>query len=147
MFVVLRAFCVLVVLSMIGILAPEASAKDSVSAALAKEKGCMSCHEGIEQFTDGPMMEQIMAMGEDYGDKGGCVVCHGGNPAATTAEAAHSGAPKELTDADGPHTFYPDPGSIFIGDRACGQCHQGYSERLMKSLMNTEAGKLQGNYC
>ncbi len=42
MFVVLRAFCVLVVLSMIGILVPEASAQDSVSAALAKEKAV--CH-------------------------------------------------------------------------------------------------------
>lgn len=145
MTVVIRALCVLFVLSIIGILSSEASAKDAASAALAKEKGCMSCHEGIEQFTDGPMMEQIMAMGEDYGDKGGCVVCHGGNPMATTAEKAHAGAPKELTEADGPHTFYPDPGSIFIGDRACGQCHQGYAERLMKSLMNTEAGKLQGN--
>lgn len=50
-----------------------------------------------------------------------------------------------MTEADGPHAFYPDPGSIFLGDRACGQCHQGYAERLMKSLMNTEAGKLQGN--
>ena len=37
--------------------------------------------------------------------------------------------------------FYPDPGSIFVGDRTCGQCHTGYAERLM----NTEAGKLQGN--
>lgn len=141
----IRVLSVLFIVSVIGILSSEASAKDTVSVALAKEKGCMSCHEGIEQFTDGPMMDQIMAMGEDYGDKGGCVVCHGGNPQATTAAGAHVGAPKELTEANGPHTFYPDPGSIFIGDRACGQCHQGYAERLMKSLMNTEAGKLQGN--
>ncbi len=132
----IRVFCVAAVLFGIGFIADRAE---------AQEKGCLSCHEGIEQFTDGPMMDAIFALAEDYQDPGGCVVCHGGNPAATTAEEAHKGAPKELTDADGPHMFYPDPGSIFIGDRACGQCHQGYAERLMKSLMNTEAGKLQGN--
>ncbi len=123
----------------------EAAEFDIVSKERAAKMGCMSCHEGIEQFTDGPMMEDIISRGEEYKDPGGCVVCHGGTPAATTKEAAHSGAPKALTEADGPHMFYPDPGSIFLGDRACGQCHQGYAARLKKSLMNTEAGKLQGN--
>jgi len=123
----------------------DARTFDKTSKARADKMGCMSCHEGIEQFADGDMMEAIKAMAEDYNDPGGCVICHGGTPSATTKAAAHSGAPADLTEADGPHTFYPDPGSIFIGDRACGQCHQGYAERLMKSLMNTEAGKLQGN--
>ena len=75
MTVVIRTFCVLFVLSIFGMMSSEASAKDSVSAALAKEKGCMSCHEGIEQFTDGAMMDSIVALGEDHGDPGGCVVC------------------------------------------------------------------------
>lgn len=123
----------------------DAGEFDKVSANLAKTKGCLSCHEGIEQFVDGPMHDAILALAEDHKDPGGCVVCHGGTPQATTAKAAHSGAPKDLTEAGGPHTFYPDPGSIFIEDRACGQCHQGYARRLMKSLMNTEAGKIQGN--
>ncbi|SVC47938.1 uncharacterized protein METZ01_LOCUS300792, partial [marine metagenome] len=117
-----------------------------ISEKLAAEKGCLSCHEGIERFTDGPMIEIIEAMGVDYGDPGGCVICHGGNPAATTKGHAHTSAPKELTEAGGPHTFYPDPGSIYIGERTCGQCHAGYAGRLKKSLMNTEAGKLQGNF-
>ncbi|MDU8946734.1 hypothetical protein [Ovoidimarina sediminis] len=116
----------------------------TVSAELAAEKGCLSCHEGIEDFTQGVMMETIQAMGPDYGDPGGCVVCHGGTPSATTVEEAHSGSPGDLADF-GPHTFYPDPGALWVADRSCGQCHDGYSERLMKSLMNTEAGKLQGN--
>lgn len=132
----IRVFCAAAVLVALGSLADRVE---------AQEQGCLSCHEGIEQFADGPMMDAIFALAEDYNDPGGCVVCHGGNPAAKTPEDGHKGAPKELTEADGPHTFYPDPGSIFIGDRACGQCHQGYAERLMKSLMNTEAGKLQGN--
>ncbi len=46
----------------------------------------------------------------------------------------------------GPKTFYPDPGSIWIADNSCGQagCHQGYPYRMERSLMNTEAGKIQG---
>ena len=125
---------------------PLSAAKfDSVSKERADSMGCLSCHEGIERFSDGPMHETIVDMGKEHKDPGGCVVCHGGTPTATTKDAAHKGAPAALTEADGPETFYPDPGSIFIGERACGQCHQGYAERLMKSLMNTEAGKLQGN--
>jgi len=111
----------------------------------AQASGCLNCHDGIEQFVDGLMHEQVVAFGEEHGDPAGCVTCHGGNPAATTVEAAHAGAPAELAAAGGPHTFYPDPGALWIADRSCGQCHFGYAERLMKSLMNTEAGKLQGN--
>jgi len=118
---------------------------DTVSQARAVEMGCLSCHQGIEKFSDGVMMETIVELGKEHKDPGGCVICHGGNPAAVTKKAAHTGAPKELTKSGGPHLFYPDPGSIFLGDRACGQCHPGYAARLMKSLMNTEAGKLQGN--
>ena len=112
---------------------------------LAQAKGCLSCHEGIERFADGEMMEQIETLGADHGDPGGCVMCHGGDPSATTAEAAHQGSPSELVDAGGPHLFYPDPGAVWIADKSCGQCHADYAERLTKSLMNTEAGKLQGN--
>ena len=118
---------------------------EKVDAALAAEKGCQSCHEGIERFTDGPMIEQIEAMGVDYKDPGGCVVCHGGNPAGLTKEEAHQGTIADLAEAGGPHAFYPDPGAVWIADKSCGQCHDGYSDRLAKSLMNTEAGKLQGN--
>ena len=119
---------------------------ETVSAELAKEKGCQSCHEGIERFSEGDMQVTIEATGEEYGDPGGCVVCHGGDPAATSKKAAHTGAPAELTEAGGPHMFYPDPGALWgASERACGQCHGDYSERLSKALMNTEAGKLQGN--
>ena len=109
--------------------------------------GCVSCHQGIEPFSDlqGPMMAAIMAIGRANQDPQGCVVCHGGNPVAATKEEAHSGAPVALKEGIGPQMFYPDPGSVWIADRTCGQCHVGYAERLTKSLMNTEAGKLQGN--
>lgn len=118
---------------------------EKVDPAVAAEKGCLSCHEGIEDFTAGVMMETIKAMGPDYGDPDGCVVCHGGTAQGLTKEEAHAGAHPELTEAGGPHTFYSDPGAVWIADKSCGQCHDGYAERLIKSLMNTEAGKLQGN--
>ncbi len=117
-----------------------------VSGTAMSAQGCLTCHEGIERFTDGPMIEQIEALGDDHGDPAGCVMCHGGNPAATTsAEQAHKGAPASLIEADGPDRFFPDPGAVWIADKTCGQCHPGYAERVAKSLMNTEAGKLQGN--
>jgi len=124
---------------------PAVASFDTVSPAEAKEKGCQSCHDGIERFSDGSMMIAIQAMGMAFSDPGGCVVCHGGDPRATSKEDAHHGAPERLTAAGGPSMFFPDPGSVWIADRTCGQCHQGYPERLKKSLMNTEAGKLQGN--
>ena len=39
---------------------------DTVSPKLAKQKGCLSCHEGIEKFTDGAMMLTIEGMGKAY---------------------------------------------------------------------------------
>lgn len=109
--------------------------------------GCLSCHAGIEDIRDAasPMMLQIKAIGSVHGDAEGCVVCHGGNPKGTSMETAHKGAPKGLKDGSGPKTFYPDPGSIWIAENTCGQCHSGYAYRLERSLMNTEAGKIQGN--
>ncbi|MFQ5545322.1 MAG: cytochrome C, partial [Acidiferrobacterales bacterium] len=137
--------CTLAVFTLTFLSSALAAKFDTVSPKLAKEKRCLSCHEGIEKFTDGVMMLTIEAMGKAYNDPGGCVVCHGGNPTATTKKWAHKGAPKDLTKARGPEMFYPDPGSVWIADRTCGLCHQGYAERLEKALMNTEAGKLQGN--
>lgn len=87
----------------------------------------------------------IAGLGASHGDPSGCVVCHGGNPAATDKASAHKGAPQRLRKAGGPANFYPDPGSVWIADKTCGQCHAGYAEVVKKSLMNTEAGKLQGN--
>lgn len=121
-----------------GVLAVAAAWAGS---AAAQESGCMTCHRGIEQFSDGPMQLSVAAVGAAHGDPAGCVTCHGGNPAAMDKEAAHTGSPASLAQAGGPHTFYPDPGAVWIADKSCGQCHRGYAERLAKSLMNTEAGK------
>jgi hypothetical protein len=114
------------------------------------ESGCLACHKGIESIRDpnSAMMAMIRGLGAPHGDAEGCVVCHGGNPAEKEDKAkAHMGSPKALAEAKGPQTFYPDPGAMDINKFTCGQaaCHQGYPERLEKALMNTEAGKIQGN--
>lgn len=111
------------------------------------QKGCMSCHNGIEDIRDDatPMMVQIKAIGGANGDPAGCVVCHGGDPKGDSIETAHKGSPDALKNGNGPKTFYPDPGSVWIAENTCGQCHTGYAYRVERSLMNTEAGKIQGN--
>ncbi len=118
----------------------------STTAERAQALGCLSCHEGIEPIREdgSAMLATIRGMGLAYGDPEGCVVCHGGDPSATAAEAAHTGAPANMP-PNGPTEFYRDPGSIWVADRTCGQCHPGYAYRMERALMATEAGKIQGN--
>jgi hypothetical protein len=121
----------------------------NVNATTAAGSGCLSCHNGIESIREesSAMLQLINALSATHGDTGGCLMCHGGDPTATTVEQAHSNSPQSLIDSLGPQTFYPDPGAMDINKFTCGQaaCHKGYEERLEKSLMNTEAGKIQGN--
>jgi len=111
--------------------------------------GCTTkeCHAGIMDIVPAElqMMQTIKMNGQMHGDPDGCVVCHGGNPKATEKKEAHMGIPATLTQAPGPKDYYPDPGSIWIADYTCGPCHPGYVHRTKLSLMNTEAGKIQGN--
>ena len=121
----------------------------SFNNAYAADSGCISCHNGIEDIRDdaSTMMIMIKSISAQHGDPEGCVLCHGGDPTATTVEAAHKDSPASLVQSRGPQTFYPDPGAMDINKFTCGQsaCHAGYEERLEKSLMTTEAGKIQGN--
>ncbi|BHH84877.1 cytochrome C [Desulforhopalus sp. 52FAK] len=111
--------------------------------------GCSTqeCHLGIANIKpdDHEMMRTIKMIGSHHGDPDGCVMCHGGNPKAVTKEEAHKGIPPTLRIAPGPKDYYPDPGSIWIADNSCGACHPGYVYRSKLGLMNTEAGKIQGN--
>ncbi|MDH3634528.1 MAG: cytochrome C [Gammaproteobacteria bacterium] len=115
----------------------------------AAVSGCLACHNGIESIREesSAMLQLINSLSAVHGDTAGCVMCHGGDPTASDAAKAHEGSPQSLVDFKGPQTFYPDPGAMDINKFTCGQsaCHAGYEERLEKSLMNTEAGKIQGN--
>ena len=105
---------------------------------------CIKCHVGIEPIRDAKsdMMQQILAMGQGLGDSGACSVCHGGNPDKGSFEDAHKGAPS--AHPGGLSEFVRDPGSIWIADKTCGMCHADTLANARKSLMATEAGKIQG---
>ncbi len=79
------------------------------------------------------MLKMIRTLGQSRGDPQGCVICHGGDPAATEKDAAHQG-----------EAFYPDPGSPWINENTCGKCHEDQVRVQWQSLMMTEAGKIQG---
>ena len=109
---------------------------------VAPGENCLSCHQGISSIMDSnsSMLVQIQVIGNRVGDPDGCVVCHGGNQQGVTEEEAHTGVPQGIR----PDIFYPDPGSIWIADVTCGPCHPGRTYNLTRSLMQTEAGKIQG---
>ena len=92
--------------------------------------GCTACHEGIEPIREkgSKMLADILDEGRSSGDPAGCVVCHGGDPKATEKEAAHKGP-----------EFYPDPGSPWVNENTCGQCHPDHVNVQWHSLMMTEA--------
>lgn len=105
----------------------------------AAGSGCMACHAGIEMIREpgAEMLQQIMGRGESLGDPAGCVVCHGGDASETKdKDVAHAGGPIG--------GFYADPGSPWVNDRTCGQCHEDQVRVQWQSLMMTEAGKIQG---
>ncbi len=112
----------------------------------APNVGCLAtdkCHAGIEPIRahDSPMAKQIYAKGAELGDPNGCVVCHGGNPKEEKdAKIAHTGAPEGGLVT----TFVVHAGSVWVNEKVCGQCHKAYTYSQHRSIMQTEAGKIQG---
>jgi len=98
--------------------------------------GCLSteCHSGIEPIREhhSGMASAIYEQGQKTGDPNGCTVCHGGDASQeTNKEDAHKG-------------LIRFPASMWVNDKTCGQCHEGYDYMLHRNLMQTEAGKIQG---
>ncbi|BCD59401.1 MULTISPECIES: cytochrome C [unclassified Nitratiruptor] len=108
---------------------------------------CLECHTGIENIRD-PHSGMAKAIAKKAKEAGfadnSCIVCHGGNPKATTKEKAHSGTIAYFLKHEGPKEFYPDPGSAWINKNTCGMCHKEQVSAQMNNLMNTEQGKIQG---
>lgn len=111
--------------------------------------GCTTkdCHAGIRDIVpmELEMMQLIKNKGQKHGDPDGCVICHGGNPNTRKKKKAHQSIPRSLKTTAGPKDFYPAPGALSIAHNTCGACHAGYVTKVKQSLMNTEAGKIQGN--
>ncbi|NNG01725.1 MAG: cytochrome C [Desulfobacteraceae bacterium] len=112
----------------------------------APNVGCLAtgaCHSGIEPIRahDSRMAEQIYGKGAKLGDPNGCVVCHGGTPTEEKdAKTAHTGAPAGGTI----NTFVVHSGSVWANEEICGQCHKEWTYAQHRSIMQTEAGKIQG---
>ena len=112
----------------------------------APNTGCLApgkCHAGIEPIRahNSEMARQIYQMGGKLGDPNGCVICHAGNPAEEKdASKAHSGAPQgSMLD-----TFVVHSASVWVNEKICGQCHTEWVYAQYRSIMQTEAGKIQG---
>lgn len=57
------------------------------------QNSCTECHKGIESIRDprSGMMKAIYEVAQKANQpRNDCIVCHGGNPNATTKELAHS---------------------------------------------------------
>ena len=80
---------------------------EKITEAVSRGKGCLGCHEGIEEIREqgSMMLMQTKIIGKVNGDPNGCVTCHGGNPKGLTAKEAHQGSPKNLANGLGPKTF------------------------------------------
>lgn len=82
-----------------------------------REKGCLACHEGIQQIS------KKMAFISNMGGVGkGCVVCHEGNANATTKKEAHTG-------------MFPNPGAMWVVSKGkgCAKCHS--DRHALKTIM------------
>lgn len=101
----------------------------------AADSGCIACHQGIEPIREpgSLMMQQIMAEGASGGDPAGCIVCHNGDPNERSDKSVAHGS-----------SFLADPGSPWVNQQTCGQCHEDQVRVQWQSLMMTEAGKIQG---
>lgn len=82
----------------------------------AEEKGCLSCHEGIEVINDRmqPFLLGFAKMKYGKGKGYECAICHEGDPASGRKETAHSG-------------LIPNPSSMWTlhEGKGCAKCHDG----------------------
>ncbi len=139
---------------------PDASPCEAATDPGEATNACLTCHRGVEPIRclNSEMMKQILQVAKAGADGNRCVVCHGGDQTVrwegtldtedpeylATTRRAHSGTPEYFEDNPGPKDFYPDPGSPWINEHSCGPCHTWEVEAQWRSLMMTEAGKIQG---
>ena len=104
----------------LSILAAFLFSATDANSAWDDDKGCLSCHEGIENFSDTPRMSKFR-----------CTKCHKGDGEATEMEAAHKG-------------MYANPTDLWVVGKTCGTCHSTNVRKVKKSLHATMAGMISG---
>lgn len=90
----------------------------------AEEKGCLSCHNGIETINDRMQPFLLSFAKQKYGRSKGyeCAICHEGNPSSGKKEEAHS-------------SLIPNPSSMWVlhEGKGCAKCHD--SKESITTLM------------
>lgn len=83
-----------------------------------RTEGCVSCHKGMQGFSESHKPEYI-----------GCYSCHGGDPLSLNKSQAHK-------------KMVLIPGNLTNANVSCGSagCHQGIVGRVNSSLMSTMSG-------
>jgi len=113
--------------------------------------GCVSCHSGIEHIH------------ADLGENA-CVLCHGGNGAATEQDIAHVPIPEDwkeirgedlppaeegfikdfrsdqLSRLDPAYLRFINPSDLRVVGQTCGKCHEEEARTVPTSVMATNAG-------
>lgn len=101
----------------------------------AYKTGCLAsnCHAGLAPIRehDSKMAQAIYKKGVEMADPNGCVVCHKGSAETNDKLKAHK-------------DMIRYPGSIWLEEGSCLQCHEDYYYNMHRNLMQTEAGKIQG---
>jgi hypothetical protein len=137
---------------------PETPAQQTET--VERPEGCVSCHGTIEPMHKyGPKgkLDQAQRDGKDALGLS-CSACHGGNPAATTKEAAHarprfpqrwktSANPERTNTLLAQESFefvrFINPGDVRVAALTCGSsdCHQQETAAVSRSMM-THGGML-----
>ncbi|WP_137223662.1 multiheme c-type cytochrome [Shewanella sp. MEBiC00475] len=108
------------IFSLIAISALFATVTLNVNAEWDEDKGCMSCHNGIEQFSEVAGMADLT-----------CVDCHNGDGIATNMKAAHT-------------DMWANPTDLRVIDKTCGSCHSDEVDNAKTSIHATMAGMISG---
>jgi hypothetical protein len=118
-------------------LGPDLSRQTATEAAL-KSHGCISCHQGVGDMHRSPNVHL------------GCTDCHGGDPCATTKQAAHvhpkhpeawpgSANPQRsytlLNHESADFVRFVNPGDLRVAHVSCGGCHASMVLQVRKSMM------------
>ncbi|WP_298442011.1 multiheme c-type cytochrome [uncultured Ferrimonas sp.] len=96
-----------------ALLAPASAAWDS-------DKGCLTCHEGIERFADTKVMSKLS-----------CTKCHNGDGKATEFDSAHA-------------DLWANPTDLRVVDNTCGKCHSKDVKNAKTSIHATMSGMISG---
>ena len=100
---------------------------------ISEEKGCLSCHDGIETIND-RMQPFLLSFAKQKYKRGKgyeCAICHEGNPASGKKEEAHN-------------SLIPNPSSMWVlhEGKGCAKCHdsKGSITTLMGKPLNQPVG-------